>query len=169
MVTRSSTSGQRATVIVRPIETPRAQASARAMEDASAELGQQLTAAVGEPMWARLYGSRVLEADDAHGHIEGLVVQHDQIRWADVLAVAAFAAPRIDADEHPGPACRTIAGGCPACRALRALARLRTAWSISGLDLDAVNAAVPVAAAGLGTHPVPSRAASDSTAVGPAA
>lgn len=156
-------------MIVRPIETPRAQAGARAMEDAGAELGQQLSAAVGQQMWARLFGLRVLEADDAHGHIEGLVVQHDQIRWADILAVAAFAAPRIDADEHPGPACRDITGGCPACRALRALSRLRIAWSISGLDLDTINAAASVGGAGLGTPPAPNPAKSGSTTAGPAA
>jgi hypothetical protein len=158
MATRSGTDA-RSTTIVRPIETPRAQASARAMEDTSIRLGQQLTAAVGQPMWARLYGFSVLEADDAHGHSQGLVVQHDRIRWADVLAVAAFAAPQIDPDDHPGAACRDIAGGCPACRARQALARLRTAWSISGLDLATVTAAVSVGATGLGTPPFQDAAA----------
>lgn len=140
-------------MIVRPVETPRAQAGARAMEDASAELGQQLGPAVGQPMWARLYGLRVLDADDSHGHGQGLVVQHDQVRWADVLAVAAFTAPRIDPADHPQPACRDIPGGCSDCRALRALARLRIAWAASRLDLDTVNAAASVGAAGLGTPP----------------
>ena len=55
-------------------------AAARAIEAAGGELGQVLSAAVSEAMWARLLGLRGLEADDRYGHQHGLVVQHDAVR-----------------------------------------------------------------------------------------
>jgi bifunctional non-homologous end joining protein LigD len=44
-------------------------------------------------MVAHLYGVRLLEADDEHGHRLGLVTQHDGVRWDDVRILARLVAP----------------------------------------------------------------------------
>lgn len=94
-------------------------------------------------MWTQLYGLYVLEADDAHGHGRGLVVQHDGIRGANVLAVAAFAATVIDPGAHPAVGCRGIPGGGPSWMANRRQLAGKKAWSTpvdgGGLALSALS------------------------------
>lgn len=69
----------RGTRIVRGIDVQRSAAAERAMQAAGAELGAALTPNVGGEKIAHLYGLRVVEADDEHGHRHGLVVQHDDV------------------------------------------------------------------------------------------
>jgi hypothetical protein len=134
--------GGRSGVVVRDVGTQRGSASARAMRAAGEELGRALSASVAEDMWAELFGVRVLRADDVHGREHGLLVQHDEVRWADVLAVAVFATPAIEALGHPRPGC-AVDGSCGACEVVRALGRIRSIWRSSGLTLAEVGATSP--------------------------
>lgn len=85
------------------------------MEAAGGELGAVLSPTVGQAVWAELFGVRVLRADDAHGHGHGMVTQHDEIRWVDLLELAVFAAPACQALQHPRPTCvRAVSGGAVA-------------------------------------------------------
>ena len=121
----------RGTRIVRGIDTQRAAAAERAMQAAGAELGAALSPDVGEQKIAYLYGSRLLEADDEHGHRHGLVVQQDQVRWEDVRVLARFVAPIVAGLDHPQPSC--VGAGCPSCQAVRAWARFKSTWEASEL------------------------------------
>ena len=121
---------------MRGIDTQRGMAAARAMESAGVELGGTLSAAVGNAMWARLVGSRGLQADDSYGRALGLVVQHDELGWADLLDALEVGAPLIEQLGHPLPSC--AGGGCAVCRAVRALPRLRRSWLETGLAPDNV-------------------------------
>lgn len=135
---RRGGSSERSAVIVRSVGTPRSAAAARAMDAAGVELGRVLSAAVGEPMWARLVALRGLEADDAFGRGQGLLVQHDEVRWADVLDVVELSS-LVERLGHPLPACARTSG-CVVCRAGRALQRLRRIWAETGLSAEAVRA-----------------------------
>ena len=66
-----------------------------------------LSAAAADPMWARLLSSRVLAADDRRGRELGLVVQHHELRWSDLLDVLDGVTPVVDDLGHPLP------GGAP--------------------------------------------------------
>lgn len=101
------------------------------MQAAGVELSAALTPSVGQQKIAHLYGLRVVEADDEHGHRQGLVVQHDSVRWDDVRALARLVGPVVAKLDHPEPGCGVE--GCPSCQAMRALARLRSAWQASEL------------------------------------
>lgn len=107
------------------------------MTAAGQELGQVLSPAVAQAMWAELFGVRVLRADDAHGRKHGLVVQHDEIRWADLLELALFATPAVEALSHPRTTC-AVDGTCAPCRVVRALGRIRSTWLSSGMTLPEI-------------------------------
>ncbi len=123
--------------VVRDVGTQRGSAPARATVAASEEPGQALSPAVG---WAELAGVRILRSDDAHGHEDGRVVQHDEIRWADLLDLALFSTPAVEALGHPRPTC-AVDGTCGPCRIVRALGRIRSTWLSSGMSLPEVGAA----------------------------
>lgn len=125
------TAGGRGTKIVREIATERWTASTRATQDAGAELGRVLSAAAGETTWAQLLSARVLAADDRRGRDLGLVVQHDELRWADLLSVLDEVAPRLAAMGHPLPGCAGTR--CSVCQASRALLRVQRIWEEKGL------------------------------------
>ena len=136
--------------LVRPLDTPRAAAAARATATAITGLRAQLSAAVPDATWAVLVADRVLEGDDAHGRDYGLVVQHDEVRWTDLVAVLSVTERLLAGLAHPRPDCAG-AGGCQECRAGRALARLRRTWLTSGLTTEGVAAAAAQAARGVGS------------------
>lgn len=121
----------RGTRIVRGIDVQRSAAAERAMQAAGAELGAALTPNVGGEKIAHLYGLRVVEADDEHGHRHGLVVQHDDVRWDDVRALARLVGPVVAKLDHPQSGCGVE--GCLSCPAVRAWARLRSAWQATEL------------------------------------
>ena len=129
----------RGKLVVRDIGTQRESAAGRAMTAAGEELGQILSPAVAQAMWAELFGVRVLRADDAHGRGQGLVVQHDEILWADLLELALFATPAVETLGHPQPTC-ALDGTCGPCRVVRALGRSRSTWLSSGMTLPGIGA-----------------------------
>ena len=136
--------------LVRPLDTPRAAAAARATATAITGLRARLSAAVPDATWTVLVADRVLEGDDAHGRDYGLVVQHDEVRWTDLVAVLSVTERLLAGSGHPLPECAG-SGGCQECRAVRALARLRRIWLTSGLTSEGVAAAAAAAARGVGS------------------
>jgi hypothetical protein len=108
--------------IVRPLDTPRLMAAERGV---SAAMGNVLNR-VGETwntrVLARLYASAALAADDRHGREHKLITQHHGIAEPDLLDVIALAVPParhgVTGEVHPG---------CPDCRRVFALGRVRNA------------------------------------------
>lgn len=131
--------GGRGTAIVREIGTERWSAATRALQAAGEELGRVLSAAAAESMWARLLSSRVLAADDRRGRELGLVVQHNELRWADLLDVLDGMVPVMDGLGHPLPQC--AGARCGVCLARRALLRVQRTWEETGLDAAEVRGA----------------------------
>lgn len=72
---------------------------------------------------AHLYGSAAVRADDEWGRSAGLVVQADELRWAELEQLLRLASAGVDAGRHPGG----LAGhaGCRHCAAAAALAGVR--------------------------------------------
>jgi hypothetical protein len=131
--------GGRGTTIVREIGTERWSAATRALQAAGEEIGRVLSAAAAESMWARLLSSRVLAADDRRGRDLGLVVQHNELRWPDLLDVLDGVVPVIDDLGHPLPGC--AGAPCGVCRARRALLRVQRTWEETGLEAAEIRGA----------------------------
>jgi hypothetical protein len=76
---------------------------------------------------ARLYASAALAADDKHGREHKLITQHHGITEPDLLDVIALAVPPsghgVTGEVHPG---------CPDCRRVFALGRVRNAVMWTG-------------------------------------
>lgn len=71
----------------------------------------------------REYARAALRADDDHGQAAGLVVQGDELPWADVELLVRLAGQLVDAGAHGGVG--TWHPGCPDCAAVVAIGRIR--------------------------------------------
>lgn len=114
--------------IVREPELPRVTAAARAI---AAELLRPRPSGMWTPEFlAPAFAGRALSADDDHGRRHGVVVQADDLRWAELDALAELVEPLIDPREHGGtgtwhPRCRTCSAIAPH-RRITAHRRYRT-------------------------------------------
>ena len=72
---------------------------------------------------ARLYAARALAADDDHGAARGLVVQADELRWAELEQLVRLAEAQLEPGQHA--AVGSWHPGCPDCQAVLAIGRIR--------------------------------------------
>jgi hypothetical protein len=69
---------------------------------------------------AYLYGAAAVRADDDRGRDAGLVVQADELRWAELEELLRLVEPEVAADGHPDGPARHVD-----CAAAAAVARVR--------------------------------------------
>jgi hypothetical protein len=75
---------------------------------------------------AHLYAGRAVRADDEYGRGSGLVIQADELRWAEVERLVRVAEEHLDAAGHAGVG--TWHPGCADCEAVLAVARIRSRY-----------------------------------------
>lgn len=92
----------------------------------AADAGERVSPAAA--VYAHVYVSAVLDADDEQGRRDGWVTRGDVLRWADVVALGRAAATLVD-PEHPGQ----HVTGCEACGLSLAVRRVREAAVNAGL------------------------------------
>lgn len=114
----------RASKIVRPIATPRLTAAALGVSRKMADVLNRSSAQWEPRLLADLYAAAALEADDAHGTEHDLIIQHHDIKRADLVAVLVLASQALDG-EHGAPG--KIHQDCTRCEAAFALGRVRNA------------------------------------------
>ena len=108
------------TIIVREPDLPRIGAATRAI---LGELARPRPAG----QWATDYlapalASRALNADDDHGREHGLVIQADELRWAELQALAEIVRPVLDFHRHM--ATNAVHADCQQCTAIQAYRRI---------------------------------------------
>jgi hypothetical protein len=108
--------------IVREPELPRIAAATRAV---LAEF-ERLRRLAGHrsDILARLFAARALAADDEHGTAHGLVVQADELRWAELDQLVRLAEAQLEPGRHAGVG--TWHQGCADCQAVLAIGRIRS-------------------------------------------
>jgi hypothetical protein len=72
---------------------------------------------------ARLYAARAVAADDDHGAARGLVVQADELRWAELDQLVRLAEAQLEPGRHADVG--TWHQDCPDCQAVLAIGRIR--------------------------------------------
>jgi hypothetical protein len=107
--------------IVREPDLPRIAAATRAVL-AEFERLRDLTGHRPDIL-ARLYAGRALTADDDHGRAHGLVVQADELRWAELEHLVRLAESRLEPGQHADVG--TWHQDCPDCQAVLAIGRIR--------------------------------------------
>jgi hypothetical protein len=110
--------------IVREPELRRLAAAARAV---LAEF-DRVRALVGHrpDLLAHLYAGRAVRADDEYGRDAGLVIQADELRWAEVERLMRVAEEHLDEGAHAGVG--TWHPGCADCEAVLVVARVRSRY-----------------------------------------
>src|SRR5512133_3763676 len=83
--------------IVQPLEPGRVRAAQRAVLAAMAQVQQSFGPRPDPVAVASLYAGTVLAADDDYGRGAGLVVQRDEVGWADLVAAHAVFARYVEA------------------------------------------------------------------------
>jgi hypothetical protein len=107
--------------IVREPDLPRIAAATRAV---LAEFDRLRELAGHRPeILARLFAARALAADDVHGGAHGLVVQADELRWAELEQLVRLAESQLEPGRHA--AVGTWHQDCPDCQAVLAIGRIR--------------------------------------------
>jgi hypothetical protein len=72
---------------------------------------------------AHLYAGRAVRADDEYGRGSGLVIQADELRWAEIEHLVRMAEERTAAGDHAGVG--SWHPDCADCEAVLAIARIR--------------------------------------------
>jgi hypothetical protein len=73
---------------------------------------------------AHLYAGSAVRADDDYGRSAGLVIQADELRWAELDELVRFAEAQVEAGQHGGSG--AWHPGCRDCQAVLAMARIRS-------------------------------------------
>jgi hypothetical protein len=97
---------------------------------------QRLAVIVGDrpDLLAHLYAGAAIRADDEHGRSNDLVIQADELRWADVQHLLRLAEAELtacpDADRHNS--------ACPSCTLAATVARIHglAAAAAAGRESD---------------------------------
>ncbi len=109
--------------IVWPIDLQRLRAGQRAVLAAMGQVRQSFGPRPDPVAVASLYTEAVLAADDGYSRAVGLIVQHDEVVWADLVAAHALFGPHVEASTHGGVG--TWHPNCAECEAVGAFGRIR--------------------------------------------